>query len=125
VPKLARPKTLWHYISRKKTQPNKINTLEITNASKRLHYDVGVQRWAKVSSMVISLIFGNWAAYRIATVRLADSHRLPGPRLPVLVEGGVEILVQLARRVIGKVEQRGLGEGATEGERCGQRRKDG
>jgi hypothetical protein len=42
-------------------------------------------------------------------MRLADSHRLAGLSLPVLVEGRVEILVQLAGRVVGDVEQRGLG----------------
>jgi hypothetical protein len=45
-----------------------------------------------------------------AAVRLADRHDLAGPGLPLLRERGVELLVELARRVIADVEQRGVGE---------------
>ena len=41
-----------------------------------------------------------------AAVRLLDRDVLAGLRLPVLGEGGVEVLVELARRVVGDVEQR-------------------
>ena len=46
-----------------------------------------------------------------APVRLIDGDRLARPGLPVGCEGGVELLVELARRIIGHVEQGAVGEG--------------
>ena len=53
-------------------------------------------------------------------VRLAKGDGLSALRLPVLREGGVELDVQLARRVIGNVEQRRLCEGGA-GQRADER----
>ena len=52
-----------------------------------------------------------------AAVRLADRDLLAGLRLPMLGEGRVECLVELARRVVGNVEQRDVGAGGA-GERA-------
>ena len=41
-----------------------------------------------------------------AAVRLVDGDVVAGLRLPVLGEGRVEVLVELARRVVGDVQQR-------------------
>ena len=44
-----------------------------------------------------------------AAMRLLDGHGLAGVGLPLGGESGVEILVELAGRVIGDVEERGVG----------------
>mmetsp|Transcript_38549 Transcript_38549/g.63491 ORF Transcript_38549/g.63491 Transcript_38549/m.63491 type:complete len:347 (-) Transcript_38549:206-1246(-) len=61
-----------------------------------------------------------------AAVRGLDAQRLAGLGLPVLREGLVEILVELAGRVVGDVEQRGLGQGGKDGASgCKAERKGG
>ncbi len=57
-----------------------------------------------------------------AAVRVLDRHRLAGLRLPVGGEGGVDRLIEFARRIVGDVEQRDVG---ARGGRRGRRRKDG
>jgi hypothetical protein len=51
-----------------------------------------------------------------AAVRLADRDRLAGLGLPLLRERGVELLIQLAGRVVADVEERGVGVGRESGE---------
>ena len=46
-----------------------------------------------------------------AAVRLADAHILAGGLLPVLREGDVDVFVELARRIVGRVEQRHFARG--------------
>ena len=48
-----------------------------------------------------------------AAVRLVDRDVLAGLLLPVGDEGRVDVLVELARDVVGDVEQRGVGDTAT------------
>ena len=52
-----------------------------------------------------------------AAVRLLDGDVLAGLRLPVLGEGRVEVLIELARRIVGDVEQRRVGVGGRDGQR--------
>lgn len=56
-------------------------------------------------------------------MRLAYLYDLAGLGLPVPVEDGVEILVQLACRVVGDVEQCRLGEGAAQADCDGEPEK--
>ena len=46
-----------------------------------------------------------------AAVRLADAHILAGGLLPVLREGDVDVFVELARRIVGRIEQRDFARG--------------
>ena len=57
-----------------------------------------------------------------AAVRLVDGDRLALRLLPVLREERVELLVELARRVVGDVEQRRVGADAVAAPRRAQRR---
>ena len=43
-------------------------------------------------------------------MRLLDGHRLAGLGLPLRGEGGVELLVEFARRIVGDVEEGRVGE---------------
>ncbi len=76
---------------------------------KGLRYDVGFEAVDHRPGLFAS-----------AAVGLLDGDVIAGLGLPVLGEGGVEVLVQLARRVVGDVEQAdvgGVGAG-DEGERA-------
>src|SRR3546814_6513777 len=51
-----------------------------------------------------------------------DRHALAGLGLPGLDEGLVDVLVELARRVVGDVQQRAVGKGRAGGQRSAERR---
>jgi hypothetical protein len=57
-------------------------------------------------------------------MRVLDAHGLALRLLPMLDEGGVELAIEFARRVVGDVDDRLLGEswkGGSKMKRCGQR----